>query len=236
MSSQTSTSHHGVLGFFEDHWKLALGLLIVVLIVIAVLAIGHSPLWSLLSSLFGAGNALASIAADQLSKCFSSFVNFINPASGCFLGIFAIGYGLLWVGARIYGAVRGSGNALTEQAKFLTGKTDYQLSQEAIQRDRAVSDSQIKDALKKQGVVDPTSEQVMATRLKIANNGLAQEADTARLKNSMNPTEKAQSLTDLVQSNQVANRTIDERRNLSIEDATRTEEAAKDIERPVVEK
>jgi hypothetical protein len=233
MASQTSTSHSGVFGFFEDHWKLLLGLVIVALVIVAILAISNSSLWELLKSLFGAGNAIASLAADQLNKCFSSFVNFINPASGCFLGIFAIGFGLLWVGARIYGAVRGSGNVLAEQAKFLTGKSDYQLAQEAIQRDRAVSDSTIRDAFKTQGVSDPTADQMSAARLKIANNGVAQEAEAANIKSGSDPTEKARATTNLAQSNQAANRSIDARRGFSPENAHVTDEVARDVKPPV---
>lgn len=229
--------HHGIFGVFQNHWKLMLTGLVILIIIIGAMGIFHSPFWTFLDSIFGAGTAAATIVEDQLGKCFGSFVNFINPFSGCFIGIFVVGYGVIWGTAKIITAVKsGTDNAVVEQAKFVTGKSDADLAKSALQKQKTITDDQIRESFQKTGISDPTKAQIDAVRGVIANNGLAQETKQAIDSSSMSPSERQAATNNLIESNKVANREVIAERDIPVEDVKDVEDTAKDFEEPVIEK
>jgi hypothetical protein len=233
--SQSGTEHHGVTGFFQDHWKLLLAGLIIFLIVAAAFGLRNSPFWDLLSSLFGAGAAAATVIEDQLNKCFGSFTDLINPFGGCFIGVFALGYGILWVAATVLSSKTSSEKSLVEQAKFETGKTSTDLAKTVLERQKSISDVELIDQLKKSGISDPTKAQLDAARAVIANNGIAQETKQAIDSSSMSPSERKAATENLIESNRVANEEVMSEKDIRAEDVRDVEDTAKEFEEPVVE-
>jgi hypothetical protein len=228
--------HHEIMGFFQDHWKLLLVGLAILLIVMGALGLLHSPFWDLLNSLFGAGAAAATVIEDQLTKCFGSFVDFINPFSGCFIGIFAIGSGAIWLAAKIYSVKSSAEKPLVEQAKFETGRSDTDLAKSVLQKQKAITDDQIRESFQKTGVSDPTKAQIDAARGVIANNGLAQETKQAIDSSSMSPSERQAATSNLIEANVVANREVMAERDIPIEEVRDVEKTAEDFEKPIIEK
>lgn len=235
VSTAVESAHHGVGGFFQDHWKLLLVGLVIFLVIGGIVGLYHSPFWDLLNSLFGAGAAAATVIEDQLTKCFGSFTDLINPFGGCFIGVFAIGSGLIWLAAKIYSIKSSAEKPLVEQAKFETGKSDVELAKAVLEKQKSISDTDLIDQLKRSGIAEPTKPQIDAARAVIANNGLAQETKQAIDSSSMNPSEKQAATNNLIESNRVANEEAMSERNIPEEDIRDVEDAAKEFEEPVIE-
>jgi hypothetical protein len=232
---QGGTEHHGLVGAFQDHWKLLLVGLVIFLIVAAAFGLRNSPFWDLLSSLFGAGAAAATVIEDQLNKCFGSFTDLINPFGGCFIGVFALGSGLIWLAAKIYSIKSSAEKPLVEQAKFETGKSDTDLAKTVLERQKSISDVELIDQLKKSGISDPTKAQLDAARAVIANNGIAQETKQAIDSSSMSPSERKAATENLIESNRVANADVMSEKDIPVEDIRDVEDAAKEFEEPVID-
>lgn len=229
----SDSQHHGLLGFFEDHWGLLLGGIIIIIIFISLAGL-LSPITRLVGDTVGLADAIIAAIEEQFKICFSSWGNFFNPGSGCFMGIFMVGSTVLWVGFKALASYKASQNALVEQAKFETGKSGSDLARELIRELRSISDDQIKESYQKTGISDPTKAQIDAVKGVIINNSLAQQTKQAIDSSSMNPSEKQAATANLIEANKTANAEVIAQREIPPEESRDVEKAAEDFEEPVI--
>jgi hypothetical protein len=227
--TQPSTTHHGVVGFIEDHWKLLLALVILVLIIATIMGLFKSPFWDALSNLFGVTATGLAAIENQLSICFSSFVNFINPGSGCFLGIGVMVTGLIWLVFKIL-SYRSS-NALVEQAKFLTGKTADSLAKDLIKKygDLLSDDKALAEAFEQERGRPPTDLELKALKRTTAIRALSETVTDAINKSPMSPDEKNAQTKAQTANTAAARNAVQEETHLTSDDMDAVDKVAEEM-------
>lgn len=144
-----------VFSFMLRYWWIFLIIFIIIVVVSFIKSASNSPFWDLFKNLFGFADTAAAAVSDILGKCVGNPLNFINPASGCFVAYIAIG-GAIYGAFRIAGFFSKSNNALIEQNKKLTNRDGYEVARDFKNKykqeledlnDDALTDKKVKDAV-----------------------------------------------------------------------------------------
>ena len=225
--SDTKDTKEGKTSFMS-YVPTSVGIIIVVVVLVVIYNIirsfMNSSFWHFTTDIMNNADKVFAFADSQITKCTSSFANFFNPGSGCFLGIGLLVFGALKLGSYGFSKVSSKSKAMAK-AEFLSGKTSTEIAKEIADHIEKSKDSMLNDLKEKLGR-DPTKAEIDYMFNESLNKNLTEYSKNIINESSLSPENKKSEIDEVTQlENNNRETNLEDARNEGV-----TEESSKEID------